>query len=63
MKEFIARNPKQLDLCLKLLYAEKVGFIVEVREDQKRKITYSVMVKVESERFAELEEKYRILIS
>ena len=63
MKDLLAKNAKQLDLCLKLLYAEKIGFSLKVREDQKRKIIYSVIVEVADEKFAELEDKYRILIS
>ncbi|MEY8515373.1 hypothetical protein AALC25_00325 [Lachnospiraceae bacterium 29-84] len=63
MKEFIAQNPKQLDLCLKLLYSENLEFIVKVDETEKRKIFYKICVKVEGQMYEELKEKYRILIS
>ena len=63
MREFVAKNPKQLDICLKLLYAERVGFSVEVCENTKRKIEYKALVDVQEQRFNELLEKYRILIS
>ena len=63
MREFTAKNPKQLDLCLRLLYAERVPFSVNVRESNKKKIEYVVMAKVDEQKADELEEKYRILIS
>ncbi len=63
MNGFLAKNPKQLDLCLRLLYAEHIGFIVKVEETAKRKIVYKVFAKADIEKLSELEEKYRILIS
>lgn len=63
MREFLAKNPKQLDLCLRLLYSEHIGFSVRVCENTKKKIEYKVGVQATEERIAELEEKYRILIS
>lgn len=63
MKEFMARNPKQLDLCLRLLYAERVPFIVKVIETDKRKIVYAVSTQVDEQTYEMLREKYRILIS
>lgn len=63
MREFTAKNPKQLDLCLRLLYAEHIGFSVTVRETNKRKIEYVIGVDVTEQKMTELEEKYRILIS
>lgn len=63
MKEFTAKNPKQLDLCLRLLYAERIGFSVRVYENIKKKIEYKVGIQATEQKIAELEEKYRILIS
>lgn len=63
MREFTAKNPKQLDLCLKLLYSEHVGFSVRVCENTKKKIEYMVRVDADDEQARLLEEKYRILIS
>lgn len=64
MKELIARTPKQLDICLRLLYAERTKFFVEVEETEKKKIMYVIRISVDDEQKAyELEEKYRILIS
>lgn len=63
MHEFIANNPKQLDLCLKMLYAEKIDFLVHVDETNKRKIFYRITVEVDEVKKAELDERYRILIS
>jgi hypothetical protein len=63
MKEFRAKNPKQLDLCLKLLYAEHMGFSVSVSENIKKKIEYVIIVDADEQKICELQEKYRILIS
>ncbi len=63
METFLARNPKQLDLCLKLLYAEKIGFSVKVVESAKKKIEYEIGVHTSEQTIKELKEKYRILIS
>jgi len=61
MKALLARNPKQLDLCLRLLYSEGVGFTVSIVENEKRKIMYSIYVNADQDIFDKLEEKYRIL--
>ena len=45
MQEFIANNPKQLDLCLKMLYAEKIDFLVHVNETNKRKFSIALPLK------------------
>ena len=63
MRDLIARNPKQLDICLRLLYAEHVKFTVQIRESNKRKIEYAISVDVDEAKLVALEEKYRILIS
>ena len=63
MREFTAKNSKQLDLCLKLLYAERIGFSVRVCENTKKKIEYRIHVQATEQKATELEEKYRILIS
>lgn len=63
MNGFLAKNPKQLDLCLRLLYAERIDFIVKVEETAKRKIVYKVFAKADTEKQLELKEKYRILTS
>lgn len=63
MRSFMAKNPKQLDLCLRLLYFEKVPFLVEVCETNKKKIAYEIKVEVTEQKMDELVEKYRILIS
>lgn len=63
MKDFMARSPKQLDLCLRMLYSEHVPFLVKVIETDKRKIVYAISVEVDNQTCELLREKYRILIS
>jgi len=60
---FIATNPKQLDLCLKMLYAERIPFSVVVVETTKGKITYHVGIKADEQTCSALNERYRILVS
>ena len=63
MKALKANNSKQLDICLRLLYAEKHEFIVKVRETDNGKIYYEISVNTTEETMSVLEEKFRILIS
>ncbi len=63
MYDFVARNGKQLTVCLKLLYMEKVPYTVKVEEDNKGKVIYIVEVNLEQKQLAELREKYRVMIS
>lgn len=62
MKVLIAKNPKQLDLCLRLLYAENIRFMVEVIKNDKQKVMYEICVNIDGEAFKKLENKYRTLI-
>ena len=63
MRYLYAKNPKQLDICLRLLYAEHTNFRVEVQETIKQKIVYVIYVETTGDKMASIEEKYRILIS
>lgn len=63
MNAFRAVNAKQLDLCLRMLYAEKLQFFVSVVENNKQKIEYRISTPVGEQTFEKLNERYRILIS
>lgn len=63
MRFLNAKNPKQLNLCLRMLYAEKVKWTVDIVEDNNGKIRYEIGVDVTDEEYNSLREKYRILIS
>lgn len=63
MNGFMAKNPKQLDLCLRLLYAERIPFIVDIIENNKKKLVYVITAKADEQKIEELKEKFRILIS
>lgn len=63
MRYLIAKNPKQLNLCLRMLYAEGVKWTVDIVEDNNSKIRYKIGVDANEEQFLLLREKYRILIS
>ena len=63
MKTFLAKNPKQLDICLKMLYSEHIEFMVRIQENDKKKIEYNIIANADEEVINELLEKYRIMIS
>ena len=63
MNMLIAKNPKQLDICLRFLYAEKVEFRVSVCESDIGKIYYEIATITDDKAIKLLQEKYRILIS
>ena len=65
MNMLIAKNPKQLVIGLRLLYAEKVKFQVQVDENEYGKIYYSIHIDrtLSEDATKLLMEKYRILIS
>lgn len=63
MYQFKAVNAKQLDLCLKMLYAERIQPTVLTVENEKHKIEYHIQIKVKKDQFMLLDERYRILIS
>ena len=63
MKTLKANNSKQLDICLRFLYAENQKFIVDICKSDKGKIFYTITVVADEQTFTQLEEKFRILIS
>ena len=64
MYDFIAKNPKQLDICLRMLYAEHCEFTLTVRETvPSGKIVYAVTALTGEVKKAQLREKYRIMTS
>lgn len=63
MKELIAKNSKQLAICLKFLHAEKIKFFVDLIEVSNKKIIYQIIVDTDDDTYEVVKEKYRILIS
>ena len=63
MSGFKAYNPRQLDICLRMLYADGIDFTVKVAETSKGKIVYNIDVIVSDETMEKLQERYRIMIS
>ena len=68
MKVFKAKNAKQLELCLRLLFS--AGFsgphnvrIIETKKKEKIKISYEIYVDLKDDLFNELTEKYRLMLS
>ena len=62
MKELKCKNAVALDKCLRLLYANKIEFKVEVCESDKGKIYYSVLVDLANNEYERIKCEYEQLI-
>lgn len=63
MNHFKAVNDKQLGVCLRMLYAEKIQGHVETVMNSKGKIEFHISIRVDEQIFERLRERYEILIS
>lgn len=63
MNYFLAVNDKQLGVCLRMLYAEKMQCFVETVMNSKGKIEFHISISADDELQALLRERYEILIS
>lgn len=63
MNNFRAVNDKQLGICLRMLFAEKLQGFVEVVKNDKGKIEFHIGINADDNLFEELKERYEILIS
>jgi hypothetical protein len=63
MHSFRARNPRQLDICLRMLYADGIPFHVRIEENERQRIEYVISIHSDEDAFLTLLERYRILVS
>jgi len=56
------KNAIALDICLRLLYTNKIKFEVKVCESDKGKIYYNVLVDISNEEFDRIKREYEQLI-
>ena len=63
MSCFIATNDRQLGVCLRMLYAEKIQPTVLTVMNDKNKIEFHISISASDELMADLMERYEILIS
>lgn len=63
MDYFLAVNDKQLGICLRMLYADKIRGFVETVMNEKGKIEFHISIAASPDMFEELRERYQILIS
>ena len=63
MNYFQAVNDKQLGVCLRMLYAEKIQPFVKIVMNEKGKIEFQVSINADDGLFEMLNERYKILIS
>ena len=62
MNMFLAKNERQLGLCLRMLFDEGVNFDVQLEKTIKRKIVYYVIPNnVSDEAFLRLQDRYETL--
>jgi len=63
MKEITAKNTRQLDMLLRVLFAEKIGIQFKIRavKTDANKFSYLVEVETDDAKIKELEERLRIL--
>ncbi len=61
MDILIAKNPKQLDIGLRLLYSEKINFEVKLAETNSGKIYYEIFALTDDKTLSIVKEKYRIM--
>lgn len=60
---FAAVNNKQLGICLRMLYAERIQGFVETVMNGKGRIEFHIGIAVDDELFEKLNRRYKILIS
>ncbi len=63
MDYFRAVNDKQLGVCLRMLYADKIQGFVETIKGDKGKIEFRISIDVDRQTFEKLLERYEIMIS
>lgn len=61
---FLAKNDKQLGICLRLLLAEGInGIMIEQSINERNKVEFHISAGMDGQTFDMLSKKYRILIS
>lgn len=63
MRTLIAKNDKQLGLCLRLLFNRKVEYSVETLKNAKQKIEFHVELHTDDQTGTDIEQCYKDLIS
>lgn len=62
-KYFVAINDRQLGVCLRMLYAEKIQPIVLTVLNDKNRVEFHISISVDDNLMNDLLERYIILIS
>lgn len=60
---FKAVNDKQLGICLRMLYAERIQPFIDTVLNDKDKIEFHISIDADEQIFNKLDERYKILIS
>ena len=63
MDYLLAVNNKQLGICLRMLFAENLDYIVKTVLNSRNKIEFHISVDTDERTFQMLRERYEILIS
>lgn len=59
----IAKNDKQLGVCLRVLCDEGINYNVDIIRDKKRKVNFEIHFKADLQTFEKLRDRYDLLIS
>lgn len=60
---FLAKNDKQLGICLRMLYADDIQPFVKTVMNEKGKIEFHVKIQADDSLFQMLDERYKVPIS
>lgn len=63
MNYLLATCDKHLGIALRMLYAERIQAFVETTTNDKGKIEFHIQFDASIEQFAQLEQRYKIMIS
>lgn len=62
MQEFIVKSARKLDICLRTLYANSEKFRIDVCEDDKGKVYYSIKTDMNEQKFKDIKMQYESMI-
>ena len=62
MQELTARGAREIDICLRTIYAHKKEFKVNVCEDEKGRVYYRVELDIDQDEYDSINREYEMQI-
>lgn len=62
MKEFVAKGSRQLDICVRMLFANGMKIHLIPKKDEKEHVYYVLAARMSDRKYEELMELYKTLI-